>query len=78
MVLVQRIQFLNSLAIIVNHCPLRIYVKILLLKSSEFCVQVDSCPVLISSAFLMLAGINCNETTVRPDNPAFLIKEGIF
>lgn len=75
MVFIQIIQFLKLLAIIINHCPLRIYLKILLLKSSEFCVQVDSCPPLISSAFLILAGINYNKTTVRPNNPTFRIKK---
>lgn len=35
---------LKILAIIVNRCPLRIHLKIVFLKSSEFCVQVGSFP----------------------------------
>lgn len=63
---------LRILAIIINRCPLRIHLKMVFLKSSKYCVQVGSFPSLISSTLLILAGINYNKTTVRPNNSTWV------
>ena len=72
LVLIQIIQFLKFLKfeIVVNHGPLRIYLRILFFKSLNFCVEVDFFFTLsIDSAFLLLAGVSYNRTPVRPSNP---------
>lgn len=73
LVLIQIIQFLKFLKfeIVVNHSPLRIYLRILFFKSLNFCVEVDFFffTLSIDSTFLLLAGVSYNRTPVRPSNP---------
>lgn len=67
---------LKILGIIINHCPLRIHLKVVFLKSSEFCVWVGSFPS-VSSALLILAGIDYNKTTGQTILRSLLL-QGIF
>lgn len=46
-----------------SYGPVRFYLKMLFLKSSEFCVQVDFYP--ISSAALIPVVVSYNQTPVR-------------
>lgn len=77
MALVSMILFLKFLKSL-YHCPLRFYLKMLCLKCSEFCVQVDFPPSLLDSAFLILAGVSYTHTPVRPYKPKFFVKGEIF